>query len=102
MDRIQFDLACQIVDLDCIGQGRLKDGKGNLCAIGGLYAVIDPDWAVSPDIDNNRQETHHYEEVAEVFGIETSRIFLVNDRHKDLDKRRAAVKVALAAQLEDE
>lgn len=102
MDRIQFDIACQIIDLDCTGTGELKDGEGNFCVIGGLYAAIDPDWAVATDTESDTQEQQHYDEVAEVFGIKITSVFLTNDANKNLDSRRIAVKAELTRQLEEE
>lgn len=101
MNKAQLEIACQIIDLDCTGQGELKDGMGKFCAIGGLYAAIDPDWAASAKLETGKLQMEHYKEVEVVFGINTTPIHVANDGIKSLTRRRVAVKAALTVQLEE-
>ena len=104
MDQQQYDIACQIVDQDYTLTSRLKDGKGNFCVIGGLYAAINPDWAESYKI---HQWAHDiFVTVADTFGIDVDPIINANDNTKrgdpsnNIGPRRKRVKAALLAQLE--
>ena len=82
MDRQQFELARDIVNEDCESQGRLRtvapDGTASFCALGGLMAAIDPDWAMTGYYDGTASEV-----IAEVFDLtfqELALIFQANDK----------------------
>lgn len=102
MDKIQFQIACEIIALGCTEQNQLKDKQGNFCALGGLYAAIDPDWAVSTEFETFSKQRLHYKEIEEIYGIDVDLVFTANDNTPNLIARRIAVKTALAGQLEDE
>ncbi len=102
MDQQQYELACEIVSIDCTLTGKMKDGKGNFCVLGGLYTAIDPDWAIRDDgISGNLGTAEMYRLIGETFSINVSALWKVNDCIPDLDERRLAVKAALLLQLED-
>ena len=46
MDRQTYDIINAVIDLDCQATGDYRRDSGNMCILGGLYAVLDPDWAV--------------------------------------------------------
>ena len=102
MDQQQYEIACEIVKQDCTLEGMLKDRIGNFCFIGGLYTVIDPDWAmgVIPIYQNP------YLAVEEAFGIDSEPVIEANDNDKSGDPdriiplRRRRVLQALKKQLE--
>ncbi len=100
MDRIQFDIAYEITALNCTLTGQLKDGKGNFCALGGLYTAIDPDWAVRDDGEDNAGNQDIYDAIAETFGITLTRLWTANDNELTMESRRIAVKAELTRQLE--
>ncbi len=104
MNKEQYEIACEIVSLDCTLTTQMKDGKGNFCVLGGLYTAIDPDWAMRNDGPVGNVGTGEmYLLVGEVFGVDPTLLWQANDGvHNDLDKRRIAVKAALTAQLEEE
>ncbi len=106
MDQQQFDIAAEIIAQDCTLVGQLKDGKGNFCAIGGLYTTIDPDWAVAERVDTDPGQEFIYQTVGEVFGLDFTKIWMANDAdlvHGDtVELRRDRVLAALRAQLEAE
>jgi len=100
MDQQMYEIACQIIDQDCTLTKELRDGKGNFCAIGGLYTAIDPNWAMEDSLDRSEEV---YADVADVFGIFVDPIWLANDEASTkttVEERRARVKAALAEQLE--
>lgn len=100
MDQQQFDIACQIIALDCTLVGGLKDGNGNFCAVGGLYTAIDPDWAV----DKELYRDGIYTRVAEAFDIvHIDHIWRASDEgdaDEFIEDRRARVIEALRLQLD--
>ena len=95
MDEELYRIACEVIDMDCTLTGKLRDGEGNFCAVGGLYTLLDPDWAIQAD-KGIFEETHAaYLAVAELFVVSDEIIYSANDRQRDLRKRREAVKLAL-------
>ena len=103
MDQQQYEIACEIVSLDCTIMGLPKDGRGGFCAIGGLYAAIDPDWAVNPDLEYDKYLV--YGAVKEAFGLNFNPIWMANDGalvfDEPIERRRDRVKAALLAQLDE-
>ena len=98
MDYELYRIACEIIDMDCTLQGQLRDGKGNFCAVGGLYTLLDPDWAAAEDSSNVYAE---YTSVEELFRIVVGKVWEANDQHSGLVERREAVKEALLRAMEE-
>ena len=98
MDQQQLELALEITALDCTLTGRLKDGAGNFCAIGGLYAVIDPDWAIQQPVQDEDTQGM-YDGVRDAFDLEPGGVISANDdsltipnqRDVDIEARRERV-----------
>jgi len=97
MDQQQLDIALEVVKLDCTIVDRLRDGEGGFCAVGGLYAVLDPDWAEGTKSESSLRI---YREVREAFGLHTTMIVEANDTSGSISDRRKRVRKELERQFE--
>jgi hypothetical protein len=105
MGDVAFEIAMQVALLDCTISGQLADGEGGFCIVGGLYACIDPDWAV----DSLKPGMYDpYKAVRGEFGLEISGLVEANDKGRpaagrgqssyDVPRRRARVRKEIRRQ----
>ena len=102
MDKVTFEFVKGIVETDTRAQGQLVNCRGQTCFIGGLYAVIDPDWAddyhdhwARPRIDTSDVVVN----VSQAFGINIRTLedcVALNDRLSKRDQRIARILKRLA------
>lgn len=79
MNRQQYEIACGIIKVDCYGTGSLKR-DGLTCAVGALYAAIDPDWAVGVEVPEREDMYTTVEEVFDLPPGTISKIYGANDK----------------------
>ena len=98
MERTQYEIAIAVADLDCEATGDFRRVNDNnepkFCILGGLYATINPDWAVEGDDTN----TLILESVRAAYGLdfpELRGLARINDNAPDVETRRARIKIAL-------
>ena len=102
MDKTQYEIAMAVADLDCEATKTLRrldymDDQIKFCIIGGLYATLNPDWAVHGDNVIN-PSTNIMGEVQDAFGLshtETMGLIQINDNARRVTDRRMRIKAAL-------
>jgi len=81
MDQDQLDIALAVIGMDCEIVGCLRNENGKFCAVGSLFAVLDPDWAVTGKTDDDP-----YEAVGEAFDLDFNGVFQANDKNELLSR----------------
>lgn len=96
MDQTQYEIAMAVVGLGCEATGKFRTILGTRCAVGDLYATIDPSWALGHGSDLYSKWGGNIPlEVARAFSLtpkEVEGLMGINDRAEDVETRRERVK----------